>query len=386
MDKLSARFAPIRVEINICCALSLEFKIFLQLSEVAQCAGVISSLVDFFLRSMASAQRISRWPNYALAWKLTPQKKSYWPHLPASMERPLLSFSPKSFRKEELLSAESRAEFHTAEILNSPTRSLSGALSMGDVPLGTDFQMISGEQLWLLMLLPVGFVAGVINVLAGGGSFLTLPVLIASGLPVHIANGTNRISVIVQGLFATAVYKRSGEFDPKLYKRLLLPLVSGAILGAILATKIEPEKLKGVFGVLFLTMAFVLLLRDQLKRVQTKELHPLRYPGIFVIGMYGGFIQAGVGLWILLASTSLFGVSAVRANTVKLPLTLTFTVPALLLFLHADMVAWIPGLILALGTVLGTVVGVRLSLKGGEKLIFRCVTAVLLISGIHLLL
>jgi hypothetical protein len=203
---------------------------------------------------------------------------------------------------------------------------------------------------------------------------------------VHIANGTNRISVIVQGLFATAVYKRSGEFDSKLYRKLLPPLVAGALLGALLATKLDPEKLRGVFGVLFIAMAFVLLLRERLKRASTRSLHPLRYPGIFFIGMYGGFIQAGVGLWILLASTSLFGVSVVRVNTVKLPLTLTFTVPALLLFLQADMVAWKPGLILALGTVLGTIIGVRLSLKGGEKLIFRCVTAVLMISGVHLLL
>lgn len=227
--------------------------------------------------------------------------------------------------------------------------------------------------------------AGVINVLAGGGSFLTLPVLIAAGLPVHIANGTNRISVVFQGVFAAASFQKKGEFDAMLYKQLLPPLLLGAVVGAFLATFIDPEGLRTTFGVLFLVMAFALLTRSHWSKKAEPRLHPLRYPALFIVGVYGGFIQAGVGLWILLASTGLFASDAVRANSVKLPLTLTFTFPALLIFLHADMVHWIPGLILALGTVLGTVVGVRLSIRGGAPLIFRAVTVVLFATGIRLL-
>lgn len=244
---------------------------------------------------------------------------------------------------------------------------------------------MTSETIWLLLLLPAGFVAGIINVLAGGGSFLTLPVLIASGLPVHVANGTNRISVVVQGLFATRDYHKKGEFDAKLYKKLLPPILLGSILGAYLATLVDPEGLRRVFGVLFLAMAIFLLVRPARTEAHSGKMHPLRYPALFVVGVYGGFIQAGVGLWILLSSTTLFGVDALRANTVKLPLTLTFTVPALLIFLQADMVEWIPGSVLALGTVLGTIVGVRLSLKGGQRLILRAVTFVLVVTGIHLL-
>lgn len=241
------------------------------------------------------------------------------------------------------------------------------------------------EAFWLLLLLPTGFIAGVINVLAGGGSFLTLPVLIASGLPLHIANGTNRISVVVQGVFAAASYHKKGEFDAALYKRLLPPLLLGALLGAALATQINPRQLRTVFGVLFLIMALVLVVRAKMGKIATNKLHPLRYPALFVVGMYGGFIQAGVGLWILLASGGLFAADTMKANSVKLPLTLTFTAPALLIFLQADMVRWIPGLILAFGTVLGTAVGVRLSLQGGAPLILRAVTVVLVVTGVRLL-
>lgn len=242
------------------------------------------------------------------------------------------------------------------------------------------------DPYWLAALLPAGFIAGIVNVLAGGGSFLTLPVLIAAGLPIHVANGTNRISVIFQGLFATADYHKKGEFDAKLFRQLLPAVLAGSIVGAVLATVIDPDRLQRVFGVLFLLMAGFLIFRSRLKKAALGQPHPLRYPLFFLIGIYGGFIQAGVGLWILLGTTALFGVETLRANTVKLPLTLTFTIPAFLVFLHADMVSWIPGLILALGTVLGAVVGVRLSLKGGTKLIMRAVIAVLLITGVNLLL
>jgi uncharacterized membrane protein YfcA len=241
------------------------------------------------------------------------------------------------------------------------------------------------DTLWLFLLLPTGFVAGVINVLAGGGSFLTLPVLIAAGLPLPIANGTNRISVVVQGIFATASYHQKGEFDAALYKRLLPPLLLGALLGAFLATKIDPRHLRTVFGVLFLLMATVLLVRAKQESAPSTKQHPLRYPALFFVGMYGGFIQAGVGLWILLASTGLFAADTLKANSVKLPLTLTFTAPALLIFLQADAVRWIPGLVLALGTVLGTSVGVRLSIQGGAPLILRAVTVVLILTGVRLL-
>jgi len=245
---------------------------------------------------------------------------------------------------------------------------------------------VDTELLFQLLLFPAGFLAGIVNVLAGGGSFLTLPVLIASGLPIHVANGTNRISVIVQGLFATADYHKKGQFDPKLYKTLLPPILLGSLGGAYLATRIDPERLGRVFGVLFVLMAIFLVVRERMKWALPQRPHPLRHLALFLVGAYGGFIQAGVGLWILLTSSTLFAVDALRANTVKLPLTLTFTTPALLLFLHADMVRWIPGLILAAGTVLGAIVGVRLSLKGGAPLIWRAVTAVLLVTGTHLLL
>lgn len=253
---------------------------------------------------------------------------------------------------------------------------------------------MTNETIWLFLLFPAGMLAGTFNVLAGGGSFLTLPVLMAAGLPVDVANGTNRISVALQGSFAAYDFKRKNSLDGFLYRHMLPPLLVGALVGAWLATRIDPERLEKLFGAVFLVMAAVLILRHRrvAKARKTpadaepaRRPHALRYPVLFVVGVYGGFIQAGVGLWILLSGVSLFARDAVTVNSVKLPLTLTFTVPALLLFLHAGMVEWLHGIILAVGTVVGTAIGVRLSLRGGAELIFRAVTLVLLVTGVHLM-
>ncbi len=243
----------------------------------------------------------------------------------------------------------------------------------------------SSQLLWEILLLPGGFLAGLVNVLAGGGSFLTLPLLMATGLPLEMANATNRLSVLLQGGLATFEYRRKGQLDTGLYKKLLPPILAGALIGAYLATKLDPAHLRQVFGAIFLLMAGLLLIRARIKRPESKPPHALRYPALFLIGIYGGFIQAGVGLWILIGASSLFSVSVLRTNSVKLPLTLTFTVPALLIFLQADMVRWFPGMLLAIGTVLGTLVGVRMTLKGGEKVILRAVLVVLILTGTHLL-
>ncbi len=246
---------------------------------------------------------------------------------------------------------------------------------------------------FLLLLVPAGFVAGVVNVVAGGGSFLTLPALMAAGLPVHIANGTNRVAVVLQAIVATAVYRKEDAFDAALYKKLLPPLLLGALCGAGLATVLDPERLRRVFGALFVAMGLVLALRQvrpprsgsgRLGRLGRRPL--LHLPLFFLIGVYGGFLQAGVGLWILLSTTSLLGQDALRTNTVKLPLVMTFTLPAVVIFLFAGQIRWLPGVLLGVGNVLGTFVGVRLTLEGGARLILRAVMVVLLGTGLYLLL
>lgn len=240
-----------------------------------------------------------------------------------------------------------------------------------------------------LLLVPVGFVAGIINVIAGGGSFLVLPVLVASGLSLGVANGTNRVAVLLQAFIATLSYARREPFDRALFGRLLPPLALGAAFGAVLATRLNPQSLARIFGILFIAMALVLHRSDALgalgarfPRMSTR----LALPCLLAIGIYGGFLQAGVGLWIVTAAATFFGADAVRANGVKLPLVLVFTLPPLVIFVSSDQVDIRRGVLLGLGTTLGALAGVRLAFQGGARLIQRATIVFMALTGLALLL
>jgi len=252
---------------------------------------------------------------------------------------------------------------------------------------------------WLLV--PAGFITGMVNVVAGGGSFLSLPLLLATGLPADIANGTNRMAIMVQAVVAGTAYGSEGKLDWRLFRRLLPPLLVGAIGGALLATWMDPTKLSFTFGVLFLATGGWLLWRDLSGARRGEQSNPAERASeaphapiagkawkepalLFLIGIYGGFLQAGVALFILLVCVRLFGESPLRMNAVKLPLVMTFTVPSFLIFIGAGQVAWWPGLLLASGSVAGSLLGVRLTMARGPTFIMRAAMVVLLITGVAL--
>lgn len=241
---------------------------------------------------------------------------------------------------------------------------------------------------WEWLLIPAGFVAGVINVLAGGGSFLILPLLMATGLPLGLANGTNRIAVVLQALVATTSYLRRAPLDRRLFGAMFPPLAIGALLGAYLATQLDPKSLERVFGLLFLVMGAVLLRgvgEKAPKRLSPRLLRIFKLPALLLVGTYGGFLQAGVGLWIVVVAVSFFETDPVKANGVKLPLVLAFTIPSLFVFAQSGQLDVRRGLMLAIGTVLGALVGVRLALRGGRRLIMRATIALMWITGLVLL-
>jgi uncharacterized membrane protein YfcA len=250
---------------------------------------------------------------------------------------------------------------------------------------------------WLLV--PAGVITGMVNVVAGGGSFLSLPLLLAIGLPADVANGTNRVAIIVQAFVAGGAYRSEGKLDWRLFRRLLPPLFVGAIGGALLATWMDPTKLSFTFGVLFLATGTWLLWRDVFsakgkeKALESQPEQPrASIPGrawkepalLFLLGIYGGFLQAGVALFVLLVCVRLFGESALRMNAIKLPLVMTFTVPSFLIFIGAGQVAWWPGLLLAGGSVVGSLLGVRLTMSRGPTFIMRAAMIVLLVTGVAL--
>lgn len=230
----------------------------------------------------------------------------------------------------------------------------------------------------LLLLFGLGIVVGFINVNAGGGSSLTLPMLIFLGLDGALANGTNRVAIFVQNVFAVASFQKRDVHEFKLSGKLSLLTLPGAIIGAILATKTSGVLFERILGaVLIFIVISMFFSRNYTKGNKDQEKHTnwLIYPALFGIGFYGGFLQVGVGFLFMAALYHLLKLDLIRVNMHKVFIILIYTVPAIVIFLVTGNINWKFGLSLAAGSGIGAWFGARASVKGGEKLI-RIVLAI----------
>jgi uncharacterized membrane protein YfcA len=238
---------------------------------------------------------------------------------------------------------------------------------------------------WKLPLLTLaGLVAGVINTLAGGGSLLALPVLLFAGLDPHAANATNRVGVILQSSAATWQFRRERQLDPKLARRLLPWMLAGAAGGAWLSGELDVHTLKKVFGAVLLAMLALMFLKPErwLKEDTRARPHPLLTGLTFLgIGLYGGFVQAGVGLLLLLGLSWAGGKDLARSNATKALLVAALTLPALLIFAAQGHIDWPAALALSLGSTLGGLLGARLSVRWGPGAI-RWITAATVLASV----
>jgi uncharacterized membrane protein YfcA len=244
--------------------------------------------------------------------------------------------------------------------------------------------------LLILAAVPVtGFVAGFINTLAGSGSLITLPILILIGLPANVANGTNRVGILVQGLVSVATFRRHRALDGSSSLKLMIPTVLGAILGAALAVDLDEELLRRTIGVLMIVMLVVVALKPR----RWLEAHAtgveasvfVRWPVFFAIGVYGGFIQAGVGIFLLAGLVLGAGYNLVGGNAVKNLIVLVFTIAALAVFVINDQVRWGLGLLLAAGNGAGAWLAARMAIARGAKFVRYALMLILVLASIALL-
>ena len=239
------------------------------------------------------------------------------------------------------------------------------------------------EYAELLILFGVGILAGVINVMAGGGSSLTLPALIFLGLDSATANGTNRIGILIQSIFATLSFRKEKMTGLNLGLRLAALTIPGAVLGAFLVVRINDRWFQIILGAVMIGVIISMLV-PQSKNLVTSEQGRktwLVYPAMFAIGFYGGFIQVGVGILIMAVLYHLMRMNLVFVNMHKVFITLIFTVPALLIFIWTDNVDWILGLALAAGNGFGGWWAAQISVRGGEKVIrYVMIVAIFIIA------
>lgn len=245
------------------------------------------------------------------------------------------------------------------------------------------------DWVWTLLLVPAGFAAGIANTIAGGGSFLTLPALMyLSGLDPKIANGTNRVAILLSSASASATFHKHGHIDRDLAIRVGVPTLLGAPVGAMLAVYLPPDAFRPVFGAIFLAMAALLVARPRLltdSDRQPKQSRAAEAVLFFGVGVYVGFIQAGFGILLLIGLGLFYARDLVGANAVKNVIGFLVTLLALMVFVIHGQVDWAPGLTMAAGNVAGGVVGARLAIKKGRGLIFAFLIVVMIATGVNLL-
>ncbi len=240
-----------------------------------------------------------------------------------------------------------------------------------------------------LLLFGIGLVAGIINILAGGGSLLTLPVLLFLGLPAAVANGTNRIAILVQNIVAVGSFRRSGHLPLKIALICAPTALLGSVLGAELAVGIGQEMFRRILaGVILLVCLIMIIDPGRRIRFDARTLTRARIAALAVtflfIGFYGGFIQAGVG-FLIIAGLLVHGMDLVRINAVKVLVVGLFTITALAVFVIHGQVDWLRGTALATGNALGGWLGTKLALAKGHAWIRKLVLVIAVLFAVKLL-
>lgn len=248
----------------------------------------------------------------------------------------------------------------------------------------------------LLLLTGIGIIAGTLNVIAGGGSLLSLPVLVFLGLDGPVANGTNRVAILAQNATAIGGFRARGFSDWKLSLSLALAALPGGICGALLGTMVRGELFNRILGVILISVLLYLAWQRFKKkppsekpstdpRPLTSRQLILGHLALVVVGFYGGFIQAGVGFLLMAALHQVMGLDLVRVNMHKVFIVEVFTLAALVVFALKGQVLWIPGLALAVGNSLGGWIGSQISVLKGESWIRAVLYGTLLMMAVRLL-
>lgn len=240
-----------------------------------------------------------------------------------------------------------------------------------------------------LLLIVVGFFAGIINTLAGGGSLFTLPVLIFLGLPPAVANGTNRIAIVVQSLGGTLGYQSKGisTFPFPIYLGVSASI--GAVIGAQIALQLDGAVFNRILAVIMLIVGLLILTRQKSLSLNLPERLTGKYlvnalVGFFIIGIYGGFINAGIGIVIMIFLNRLNHLSLVKTNATKVMVVMIYSAVALALFAFNGAVDWKLGLLMALGTLFGAWWASRWSVKKGDRVIRIAMLVTLFVMSLKL--
>lgn len=239
------------------------------------------------------------------------------------------------------------------------------------------------ELLEAVLLIAAGAFAGFINSIAGGGSLLVMPLLIFMGLPSAEANGSNRVAIFIQNIFSVAGYRSKGIYVFPFALWVAIPAVLGAILGSKIAVDISDLVFNRILAVVMLAVMTITIFKPNLAESTKEALSQKKVLTsiiiFFFLGIYGGFIQAGIGFLIIASLTTVHGFTMAKTNSIKVFVILCYTLAAVVVFYLGDKIRWEYGLTLAIGNSIGGWIGSRWSVGRSDRLI-RMILLVMVIG------
>ena len=241
-----------------------------------------------------------------------------------------------------------------------------------------------------LLIIAAGFIAGFINTLAGSGSLITVPLLMFIGLPANVANATNRVMIFFATIVGVSSFRQQKVFKFKDNIWLSVPAIVGAVIGAKIAVDINELIMTRIIGGLMVFLLFTIIYKPQkwLKKVgenTESKFSVWQYIVMFFVGLYGGFIQIGVGVFLLSGLVLTAGFDLIKANAVKLFIIMIYTAFALGIFIYNGQVNFVAGLLLAAGSTVGTFIASRIAVGWGVKFVRIVLMVVVIVAAIKFL-
>jgi uncharacterized membrane protein YfcA len=240
-----------------------------------------------------------------------------------------------------------------------------------------------------ILLFLGGLFAGTINVMVGGGSLISVPLLIASGLPAHLAVGTNRFAMVFNTGVGAIDYHRKIQYDVKMALFLAVFASAGSYLGANIVLQIDERILEYIIGVLMLILGGVIFYKKKLGLVERQlTLTRRNYLSIviltFLLGIYGGFFGGGISTMFTFVFISYFGKSFIQSAGITRFIVSILSMVAVITFAIYGSIDFLFGIILAISFVIGAKLGVRLAVKAGNVWMRRLFIVLAIISSIKL--
>jgi len=238
----------------------------------------------------------------------------------------------------------------------------------------------------IIILIVAGILVGFINTLAGGGSIISLSLLMFLGLPANVANGTNRIAIFIQNIAAVGSFKQQNVLDHKKGFRLAIPASIGSVVGAWIAIDVNEEIIEKAIAIVMLVMMIVILYKPQRwltgqKELQQKKVSVWQMILFFFIGIYAGFLHVGVGYALLAGIVLGAGYDLVKANAIKVLIILVWSPITLLIFVLNGQVDFAYGITLSIGNFMGALIASRMAVKKGASFVRWVIIAVILITA-----